>query len=77
MRATAEQQKEALENHLRAVNVKSLKIHQKQVCDKRKTVHKFFIQNGKHTISPALNYNDMNHFLLGMTRAKQLLNKAS
>jgi hypothetical protein len=72
MTTTAEQQKEALENHLRCIDNKKLKIYQHISMDKRRTTPKFFIQNGTHTISPALKYEDMNLFLLGMSRAKQL-----
>jgi hypothetical protein len=68
-----EAQKEALENHLSCVNNRNLKLYQYIANDKRKTTPKFFIQNGKSTISPALNYNDMNHFILGMSRANQIL----
>jgi hypothetical protein len=63
---------QALENHLKAANNSKLKLHQYIVEDKRKTVNKYYIQLGKATISPALNYNDMNHFIFGMTRAKQI-----
>ena len=69
-----EAQKEALENHLRCIDNKNLKLYQYIANDQRKTIPKFYIQNGNHTISPALNYNDMNHFILGMSRSKQLKN---
>lgn len=71
---TAEQ-KTALENHLLCIDNKNLKLYQHIPADKRKTTPKFFIQNGKSTISPALKYEELNLFILGMSRAKQLLRK--
>jgi len=70
---SATDQKQALENHLSCVGNKELKLYQYIAYDKRKTTPKFFIQHGKHTISPTLKYSDMNYFILGMSRAKQLL----
>lgn len=69
----SEEQKTALENHLSCIGNNKLKIHQHISTDKRKTTAKFFIQNGSHTLSPALKYEELNLFILGMTRAKQLI----
>lgn len=70
-----ENQKEALQNALLSLNVKGICLFEHISQDKRKQVPKFFLQIGKNTISPALNYNDLNLFILGMSRAKQLISK--
>ena len=62
----AQQQREALENALNWFGLKNIILHEKQYSDKRKKVSKFFLQQGAKTISPVLDYNEMNHFILGM-----------
>ena len=49
-------------------------LHEKQYSDKRKKVSKFFLQDGAKTISPVLNYNEMNNFILGMDAMQKLTN---
>ena len=72
----AQQQKEALENALNWFGLKNVILHEKQYSDKRKKVSKFFLQQGAETISPVLDYNEMNHFILGMgTMQKLTFNK--
>ena len=67
---------EALNNALRYFGLKNIILHEKQYSDKRKKVSKFFLQNGAETISPVLDYNEMNHFILGMgTMQKLTINK--
>ncbi len=66
-------QKQALENALNYGEFKKVKVYQHISQDKRKTKAKFFLQIGTHTISPALEYKELNFFILGMSRAKQLL----
>jgi hypothetical protein len=68
-----EQKMEALQNGLNYFNIGNLKVYKHIPNDKRKTKSKFFIQKGTHTISPALEYNELTHFILGMSRAKQLI----
>ena len=69
-------QLEALNNALQYFGLKNINIHEKQYSDKRKKVSKFFLQNGAETISPVLDYNEMNHFILGMgTMQKLTFNK--
>jgi hypothetical protein len=46
-------------------------IHEKLTQDKRKTVKKYFAQNGKETVSPVLDYEQLNHFLVGWRKAKK------
>jgi hypothetical protein len=62
----------ALENHLRAVDNNKITLNKYISQDKRKK-QSYFLQLGKATISPALKYNEMNHFILGMSRAKQII----
>ena len=63
---------EALNNALRYFGLKNIILHEKQYSDKRKKVSKFFLQNGAETISPVLDYNEMNHFILGMATMQRL-----
>ena len=67
-------QLEALNNALNYFGLKNINLHEKQYSDKRKKVSKFFLQNGAETISPVLDYNEMNHFILGMGAMQELTN---
>ena len=67
-------QLEALNNALSYFGFKNVILHEKQYSDKRKKVSKFFLQQGAKTISPVLDYNEMNHFILGMGAVKELTN---
>ena len=69
----ASTQLDALNNSLSYFGFKNINLHEKQYSDKRKKVSKFFLQDGAKTISPVLNYNEMNNFILGM-RTMQNLN---
>jgi flavorubredoxin len=60
-------EKEALQN---AANDLNLIIVEHQAHDKRKTVGKYFAIDSKFTsVSPTLDYEQLNHFLLGYRRA--------
>ena len=65
-------QLEALNNALDYFGFKNINLHEKQYSDKRKKVSKFFLQQGAKTISPVLNYNEMNYFILGMSTMQNL-----
>lgn len=65
-------QLEALNNALSYFGFKNIILHEKQYSDKRKKVSRFFLQQGQETISPVLDYNEMNHFILGMGQCKKL-----
>ena len=65
-------QLDALNNSLSYFGFKNINLHEKQYSDKRKKVCKFFLQQGVKTISPVLNYNEMNHFILGMMTMQNL-----
>ena len=60
---------EALKN---AANDLELFVHEKHTTDKRKTVKMYFLTQNGATISPTLDYNQMNHFLLGFRKAINL-----
>ena len=66
------QQRQALQNALNSFGLKNVILHEKQYSDKRKKVSKFFLQDGAETISPVLDYNEMNHFILGMGTMQKL-----
>jgi hypothetical protein len=63
---------EALQNAANCLKL-GITIRQYIFNDKRKTTPHFFAQLGQSTISPTLPYNELNHFLSGMIRAKELL----
>lgn len=65
-------QLEALNNALNYFGFKNVILHEKQYSDKRKKVSKFFLQNGAKTISPVLDYNEMNNFIHGMGAMQEL-----
>ena len=52
---------QALQNATTGLN---LTVHEWFPYDKRKKVS-YFLQRGSETVSPVLNYDQMNHFLLG------------
>ena len=66
---------EALNNGISYFGLKNVILHEKQYSDKRRKVSKFFLQQGAETISPILDYNEMNHFILGMGTMQKLTNK--
>ena len=66
-------QLEALINHANSTELEGLKVHDNFSQDKRKTVKKFFLTLHGTTISPVLNYDNMNHFILGFSKAKKIL----
>lgn len=66
---TVAQQLESLQN---AADVIGLKVHQKHFYeDKRKKVPMFFLDRGIETVSPVLDYSNLNHFILGWIKCKQ------
>ena len=68
----SQQQREALENALSYFGLKNVILHEKQYSDKRKKVSKFFLQQGAETISPVLDYENMNSFIMGMGEYKRI-----
>ena len=68
----AQQQMEALQNALNSFGLKNVILHEKQYSDKRKKVSKFFLQQGAETISPVLDYENMNSFIMGIGSYKRI-----
>ena len=64
---------QALQNAADSVKLPGLQIHAKIFEDKRKS-KKYFLQYGNRTLSPVLDYSNMNSFILGINRAKEILN---
>lgn len=64
---------EALTNAVKSTDVAGLKVYENYSEDKRKTVKKFFLTLNGISISPILNYDNMNHFILGFSKAKKVL----
>lgn len=59
-------ERQSLQN---AANDLGLIIFYKVQDDRRKKVNRYFANRGKETVSPVLNYENMNHFLLGWRNA--------
>lgn len=51
-----------------------LTVHQKYINDKRKTIGLYFANKGNETVSPVLDYDQLNHFLLGWRTCKKHIN---
>ena len=68
----AQQQREALENALNSFGLTNLTVYPKLSQDKREKTPKFFLNNGFQTISPVLNYENMNSFILGIGAYKKM-----
>ena len=68
----SQQQREALENALNSFGLTSLTVYPKISEDKRLKTPKFFLNNGFQTISPVLDYENMNYFIMGMGASKKI-----
>ena len=68
----AHQQMEALQNALNSFGLTNLTIYPKLSQDKRLKTPKFFLNNGFKTISPVLDYKNMNCFIMGMGAHKRI-----
>lgn len=68
MRTTIEAQTESLRNFANALE---LTVHINYFEDKRKSP-KYFLSKEKTSISPILDYNGLNHFMLGFLKCKEL-----
>lgn len=62
----------ALENAVRSVGINGLAVHEKYQEDKRKTAKMYFLTYNGTSISPVLDYENMNHFILGLSRGLKL-----
>ena len=67
-------QLEALNNAVVSMNLEGLEVRQYIQHDNRKKIGKFFLRLNGNLISPILNYDNMNHFILGMMKMQKLTN---
>lgn len=63
---------QALKNAVESANTIGLSVNEWLTNDKRKTAKRYFLQLGPTSISPVLDYEQMNCFLLGFIKAKNL-----
>jgi len=62
----------ALENAVISAKLEGLKVHIRQTEDRRKTIKHYFLNFHGATISPNLDYENMNHFIMGLSRGLKL-----
>ena len=67
---------ESLQNAANNLNL-GAKVHQKYFDDKRKKTNKYFLQIGNETISPVLDYEQLNYFIFGMIKYQSIINKTN
>jgi len=67
-------QLEALQNAAISVKLDGLVINEKTYHDRRVKTQKFYLTLNGTSISPVLNYDNMNHFILGFSKANKLFN---
>ena len=60
------------ENALNSFGLTNLTVYPKLSQDKREKTPKFFLNNGFKTISPVLDYEKMNCFIMGMGASKRM-----
>ena len=53
---------EALQNF---ADTLGMKVHERYFDDKRRTAKKYFLMRDGHSVSPTLDYENLNHFMLG------------
>lgn len=64
---------EALQNAVNSAKTEGLEIYEYIFNDKRKTTKHFYLTLNGATISPRLDYENMNHFILGFKTAKKFI----
>ncbi len=66
---------ESLTNAANSNKIVTLTVHEYLTDDKRKKVKHYFLNAfGRGTVSPKLDYENMNHFILGFNNACKILN---
>lgn len=68
----AKNELESLNNAVVNMNLEGLEVLQYIQHDNRKKVGKFYLRLQGTSISPVLDFDKMNHFLLGMNRMKEI-----
>lgn len=66
-------QLEALNNAVVNMNLEGLEVLQYIQHDNRKKIGKFYLRHNGNCISPTLDFDKLNHFLLGMSKMKKIL----
>lgn len=66
---------QALQNAVISTDFPGLNVFEKPFEDGRKTIKKYFLNINNQTISPVLDYENMNHFILGFSKAKSILTR--
>lgn len=61
-----------LESLQNAATPLSLEVHEKWTDDKRRKVKRFYLTLNGSSISPVLDYSNLNHFILGFTKGRNL-----
>ena len=67
-----QQQMEALQNALNSFGLTNLTVYPEISEDKRMKKPKFFLNFGLKTISPVLDYENMNCFIMGIGASKKI-----
>ena len=68
---------EALQNHVESLKIEGLSIKERQEQDKRKTLKKYIVSINSQSVSPILDYENMNVFLLGLGKAEKIKSKVN
>ena len=68
---------EALQNHVENLKIEGLSIKEWQELDKRKTLKKYIVSINSQSVSPILDYENMNVFLLGLGKAEKIKSKVN
>jgi hypothetical protein len=63
---------ESLQNAVQSTNVEGLQVEPIQPRDKRKKAELFLLSLNRTCLSPVLDYDKMNHFLLGFSKALKI-----
>ena len=64
---------EALKNIAQSTGIKDVSVFEWSPTDKRKTVKTYIFSIPQVYTSPMLDYDNMNHFILGFTQAQRLI----
>jgi len=72
MESTENKYLEALKNAVRSANLEGLNVEIHIPNDKRVKQDLFLLSFRSTSISPVLNYDKMNHFILGFSRALRI-----
>ena len=65
---------QALTNAVNSCKIETMQVKEKYFEDKRKSTKKYYLTINNACISPVLDYDQMNHFILGFSKARELKN---